>query len=956
LWGDAYSEIRSGSSGAVDQLIPLHPSRMKVETLENGSLRYTYREAKGRQTIYTDEQILHLRGPSDDGVHGMSIVEECREAIALARACEIHGSRFFGAGARPGFILSTDNPLNADARRELADNWNRKHRGPQNAFETAVLTGGLKPYEIPYATNTDSQFLELRAYQLAEIARLFRVPMHLLGVMNGGYGSIEHAGLDFVQHTILPWLRRFESAFTRDLITDDEKYFVEFDVRGLLRGDSASRSQYYRAMWDIGALSTNDILELENRNPVEGGDTRYRPLNMGTLGQDPTAADVAAQQQPGSGIDGQAVEGGMAAADAGPAVSPDASLTPPEVTSLLTITKQITDGLLSVDAARAIITAAFPVLSAARVETILQGVAVKKEESAETAAPAPVAEAASSESRAAPGTVAEGDFVSWDSSGGRARGRIDHVMDYGTLDVPGTDFTIEASEEDPAALITVYEEVSGGWRPTGTQVGHKVATLTKIDPLPEPPAKPARRLLPVAKRDCGTGAGGFKPGNKCAGEGGGGADSGGGSSGGGGDSSGGSGGSVEQAKPGDGPLVKAARDEHKKALDKARKDIAKAQEKARQGHRDAMLKHSEARMALEDHLATVKKLSDESISVLKEAEADPSNNEKWSRVEKVSSDLMKARLDIEPLEKAEAKARKAKEKAQANSRSAVAKALAKECASVDKEDGFTAADRKRSVQAVEETHASGSQITSWATEQNLPESVALSKQEYATEQRTNAQAFLRSAVNPMIHTKALEGPIEYKDGVRANAAGTADEYDYGVSSDVVTPARNEMVGRTQLAPDSSASTVIHEFGHQIEHGNVEAAKLCHDFLQSRTVGQQSELFSDKFPGSGYGFDEKGSPDDFAKAVRAVENIAPGAASSFAENTAYYAGKKYQGNGEKSASGWTRYGATEVLSIGMELLAKDAVAFANADPEWFDLVTGITTGRILSQTRAKRRSR
>ena len=91
------------------------------------------------------------------------------------------------------------------------------------------------------------------------------------------------------------------------------------------------------------------------------------------------------------------------------------------------------------------------------------------------------------EQRAQPGTVSEGDFVSWDSSGGRARGRIDHVMDYGTLDIPGTDFKIDATEEDPAALITLYEEVSGGWRATETQVGHKVSTLTKIDPLPEPP-------------------------------------------------------------------------------------------------------------------------------------------------------------------------------------------------------------------------------------------------------------------------------------------------------------------------------------------------------------------------------------------------------------------------------------------------------------------------------------
>jgi HK97 family phage portal protein len=492
LWGDAYSEIKGAGTGT--QLIPLHPSRMKVERIENGRLRYKYREDKGSETVYSQDQILHVRGPSDDGVHGISIVESCKDAIALARACELHGARFFGSGARPGFVLSTDGQLNAEAREQLRSQWDRRHGGVGNSHSTAVLTGGLKPYEVPLVNNTDAQFLDARAFQLAEVARLFRVPMHLLGVMNGGYGSIEHAGLDFVQHTILPWLRRFESAFMRDLIADDDRYQVEFDVRGLLRGDAASRSAYYRAMWDIGALSTNDILELENRNPVEGGDTRYRPLNMGTLGQEPSEADVLAQQQPGSGIDGQAVEGGLATAEeAAPEPQAETSLSTAEVASLLTIVKQITDGLLSIDAARAIIAAAFPVLSAARVETILQGV--------QAPAPEPVAEPVAPEvpakpqavveqvsERAAPGSVVEGDFVSWDSSGGRARGRIDHVMDYGTLDVPGTDFKIDASEEDPAALITVYEEVNGGWRATETQVGHKVATLTKIDPLPEPPA------------------------------------------------------------------------------------------------------------------------------------------------------------------------------------------------------------------------------------------------------------------------------------------------------------------------------------------------------------------------------------------------------------------------------------------------------------------------------------
>jgi HK97 family phage portal protein len=483
LWGDAFSELKAG------QIVPLHPSRMKIERVENGAIRYRYREDKGSEAIYSNDQILQIRGPSDDGLNGMRIVEECKEAIALARACEIHGARFFANGARPGFVLSTDGNLNAEARETLANQWDRRHGGPSNAGKTAVLTGGLKPYQLPQSSNSDAQYLELREYQLREIARLFRVPGHLLGL---GTGSPQ-ADIEFVTHTILPWLRRFESACTRDLISDD-RYLVEFDIRGLLRGDAASRASFMRSLWEIGALNTDEIRELENMDPVEGGSVRYRPLNMGTLGAPPSVEDVLAQQEPGSGIDGQAVEGGVAAAAGEPVVPAtpgepaETSLSTAEVSSLLTVVKQITDGMLTVDAARAIIAAAFPVLSAARVETILQGVAVKQEE---PAAPAPVpqtpAVGRSLEERAKPGSVSEGDFVSWDSSGGRARGRIDHVMFDGTLDIPGTDFKIDATEEDPAALITVYEEVSGGWRSTETQVGHKVVTLTKIDPLTEPP-------------------------------------------------------------------------------------------------------------------------------------------------------------------------------------------------------------------------------------------------------------------------------------------------------------------------------------------------------------------------------------------------------------------------------------------------------------------------------------
>jgi HK97 family phage portal protein len=373
LWGDAFSELKAG------KIEPLHPSRMKNERVENGSLRYKYREATGQERPIAQDLILHIRGPSDDGVNGIKIVEECKAAIALARACELHGERFFAAGARPGFVLSTDGQLNAEAREALRSQWDRRHGGVGNAHNTAVLTGGLKPYDIPQTTNTEAQFLELRLYQLREIARLFRVPGYLLGLEQG----TPQAEIEFVTHGIIPLLRRIETAMMRDLLGGDDRYLIEFDVRGLLRGDAASRASYNRAMWDIGVVSTNDIRASENMDPVEGGEIRYRPLNMGTLGEQASEADVLAQQQPGSGIDGQGVDGGLAAASGEPQGDPaqpeepqvaDVSLNGAQINGLIAILSQIPAGLLTKEGAAALIAASFPSISADQVTAILAGV------------------------------------------------------------------------------------------------------------------------------------------------------------------------------------------------------------------------------------------------------------------------------------------------------------------------------------------------------------------------------------------------------------------------------------------------------------------------------------------------------------------------------------------------------------------------------------------------------
>ena len=579
------------SGGTISEIVPLHPSRVKTEQLENNRLRYTYREASGSSTVYTQDAVMSVRGMSDDGVNGMSTIELARDAIGLARACEIHGATFFGNGARPGVILSTDQMLSPEAAENTRNQWERAHRGPDRSNRTAVLQGGLKVSELG-GNNQESQFLEARRFQVEEVCRLFGVPPHLVGdLTRSSFSNIEQQSLDFLTNGLMPYLRRIESSIARDLLEGDDEYFAEFDTRGVLRADAAGRSAYYNTLWNLGVASVNEIRSWENMNPVEGGDTRFVQLNMTTLEK----AAAAPEPMPATVVEEIVVDETAPApepvADAAPAQADepqlaDVSLNGAQITGILEILTQVSGGLLTTDAAGALILASFPSIPPASVDRILAGT------STQAAAPAPVAEppapepaAASlpasrsmtisvdfdrtfaadprlwgefarkavadgnrvvmisrrpeadreevisslgdyaeafsdvllvgsdtlkddaaqaagiavdvwvddspqfirSEQRAAPGAVAEGDFVSWDSSGGRARGRIDHVMDYGTLDIPGTDFKIDATEEDPAALITLYEEVSGGWRATETQVGHKVSALTQIDPLPEPP-------------------------------------------------------------------------------------------------------------------------------------------------------------------------------------------------------------------------------------------------------------------------------------------------------------------------------------------------------------------------------------------------------------------------------------------------------------------------------------
>jgi HK97 family phage portal protein len=173
------------------------------------------------------------------------------------------------------------------------------HRGADRAFRTAILPNGVKAHELT-GSNEAAQFLETRQWQLLEICRAFRVPPHMIqDLSRSTYSNIEVQGTEFVQHCLLPHLKRWEAAISRDLIEDDERYFAEHSVSGLLRGDHASRSAYYVSALTNGWMTVNEVRELENLNPIgPEGDQHFVPLNMTTLEQAAAEPEPAPAQEP----------------------------------------------------------------------------------------------------------------------------------------------------------------------------------------------------------------------------------------------------------------------------------------------------------------------------------------------------------------------------------------------------------------------------------------------------------------------------------------------------------------------------------------------------------------------------------------------------------------------------------------------------------------------------------
>jgi HK97 family phage portal protein len=284
LRGNAYAYIVR-VNGEPRELIPLHPGSVTVEQSEDYSLRYSVSDEKGRvRGVFTGADILHLRGLSSNGIVGLSPIQLHREAVGLAMATEEHGARVFGNGARIGGILSHPAKLTPESATRLRAQWDDLYSGLSNAHRTAVLEDGMTFTPVTM-NSSDAQFLETRKYQRAEIASIFRVPPHLIGDLDRAtFSNIEHQSIEFVTHSLLPWVRRWEAVVSRDLITEEERryLYVRHNLDGLLRGDIKSRFEAYAIGRQWGWLSADDIRASEDLNPIpDGAGSAYlTPMNM----------------------------------------------------------------------------------------------------------------------------------------------------------------------------------------------------------------------------------------------------------------------------------------------------------------------------------------------------------------------------------------------------------------------------------------------------------------------------------------------------------------------------------------------------------------------------------------------------------------------------------------------------------------------------------------------------
>ena len=289
LWGNAYAQIIRDGRNGIMALYPLLPENVETDRDENGQIYYVYhaytdeKPGENNKDIYfRNDEIFHIPGLGFNGLVGFSPIAMMKNSLGTTLAVEKYGSSFFRNGAQPSGVL--EHPGVLKNPEKIRENWSDVYGGANNAHKVAVLEEGMS-YKAISLPPEDSQFLSTRQFGVNEICRIFRVPPHMVqDLEHATFSNIEHQSIDFVVHTLTPWLVRFEQAVIKDLLLPEEQdtLFPKFNVDGLLRGDYQSRMQGYATGISNGFLSPNDIRRLENMNLIpseKGGDDYY--LNGG---------------------------------------------------------------------------------------------------------------------------------------------------------------------------------------------------------------------------------------------------------------------------------------------------------------------------------------------------------------------------------------------------------------------------------------------------------------------------------------------------------------------------------------------------------------------------------------------------------------------------------------------------------------------------------------------------
>jgi len=302
LWGNHYSIIeRSGLSRTIKALWPLdNPGGVEVKRNRNDKIIYKWRDNKNNENIMPKEKIFHVPGFGFNGIKGMSMIALAREAIGVGLAAEEFGARFFGDGMHLGGTITLDRDL-GDAEKDYKAALKKEYAGLGKSHGVLLLQNGevYTPFKMPLE---DAQYLETRNHQKIEICGMYHVPPHKIAIhgQNSNYNNLEQENASYVDSCLMHWLIRWEQCISHQLLTAEERragLFVEFLVEGLLRGDSQARSEYYNKIFQIGAITPNEIRAKENMNPIDGGDSSFVQLNLIPLdqaGEMPASGDQSA--------------------------------------------------------------------------------------------------------------------------------------------------------------------------------------------------------------------------------------------------------------------------------------------------------------------------------------------------------------------------------------------------------------------------------------------------------------------------------------------------------------------------------------------------------------------------------------------------------------------------------------------------------------------------------------